>query len=150
MREKAILLIEDNPYDETLTKEAFLANNFQHPIFVAKDGEEALAILFGKDNHYKLKMDQHDIIVLLDLSLPKISGIDVLRQIRAHKKTRFLPVIVMTSSKEESDIINSYQLHANSYIRKPINYADLVVAIKALGYYWLALNEFPPLRTSPA
>lgn len=151
MKEKVILLVEDNPYDEVLTREAFKANNFKHRIILAKDGEEALNILFEHSANKQVSLQECDPIVLLDLKLPKVNGIEVLKEIRSHEHTQLLPVIILTSSKEESDILNCYTCTANSYIRKPVDFKEFVIVVKALGDYWLRLNEAPPvLQTKPA
>lgn len=139
--EKKILLIEDNPDDELLTLMAFKDNNIGNEVIVARDGEEALDYLFGTG-----KFNDRDLfilpqVVLLDLKLPKVDGLEVLKQIRANPITKLLPVVILTSSKEEIDIVNSYQLGANSYIRKPVDFEQFSDAIKQLGLYWLVLNE---------
>ena len=141
-----ILLIEDNPDDEALTLRALKKNNIMNEVVVARDGEQALAYLFrtgayaGRDNGV---MPQ---VVLLDLKLPKIDGLEVLRRIRADERTRLLPVVILTSSKEEQDLINGYRLGANSYIRKPVDFNQFTEAVRQLGLYWLVLNESPPTR----
>lgn len=141
---KNILLVEDNPDDELLTLMAFKDNNIKNEVIIARDGEEALDYLFGtgkyKDRNSKLLPQ----IILLDLKLPKVDGLEVLKQIRSNALTKLLPVIILTSSKEDMDIINSYQLGANSYIRKPVDFEQFSEAIKQLGLYWLVLNEVPP------
>ena len=139
--DKIILLVEDNPDDELLTLLAFKENNIVNEVVVARDGAEALDYLFGDetDNTQESKRLPH--IILLDLKLPKVDGLQVLQQIRSHPRTRLLPVIILTSSKEEVDIVKSYQLGANSYVRKPVDFEQFSEAIKQLGMYWLALNE---------
>jgi two-component system, response regulator len=141
--ERSILLIEDNPDDELLTLMAFRDNKIMNEIVVARDGEEALDRLFGAG-----KYSAHDVItlpqlILLDLKLPKIDGLEVLQKIRSAAETKYLPVVVLTSSREEMDIIKSYQLGANSYIQKPVDFEQFSEAIKQLGLYWLVLNELP-------
>jgi two-component system, response regulator len=141
--ERSILLVEDNPDDELLTLMAFRDNKIMNEIVVARDGEEALDILFGIGKH-----SSHDVItlpqlILLDLKLPKIDGLEVLHKIRSTAETKYLPVVVLTSSREEMDIIKSYQLGANSYIQKPVDFEQFSEAIKQLGLYWLVLNELP-------
>ncbi|MDF1550204.1 MAG: response regulator [Bacteroidales bacterium] len=140
---KNILLVEDNPDDELLTIMAFEDNNIINEVIVARDGEEALDYLFAtgkyKDRDRKILPQ----VVLLDLKLPKVDGLDVLKQIRSNELTQFLPVVILTSSKEEIDIINSYTLGANSYIRKPVDFGQFSEAIRQLGLYWLVLNELP-------
>lgn len=132
-----ILLVEDNPDDVELTRLAFEENHIANEMIVASSGDEALQYLFGDE-----PLDVS--IVLLDLKLPKISGIDVLRRIRANDRTAIMPVIVLTSSDEERDLIESYKLGANSYVRKPIDYTEFVEAVRQLGVYWLLLNLAPP------
>lgn len=142
MTMKPILLVEDNPDDELLTLRALKKNHIQNDVVVARDGPEALAWLFGDDNG-----DREPIvpsIVLLDLKLPKIDGIEVLRRIRTDPRTRLVPVVILTSSREEQDLINGYQLGANSYIRKPVDFPEFIQAVRQLGLYWLILNEPPP------
>ncbi len=143
MKGKSILLVEDNPNDELLTLRALKKNNILNDVVVARDGEEALNSLFGSAG--KPPMDS-PAVVLLDLKLPKIDGLEVLRQIRANDRTKFLPVVVLTSSKEESDLINGYKGGANSYVRKPINFEEFAEAVKSIGVYWLLLNEIPAPR----
>ncbi|HWD60826.1 MAG TPA: response regulator [Stellaceae bacterium] len=142
--EPTLLLVEDNPDDIELTRRAFARSNILSRIVVAQDGEEALDYLFGVGVH--AGRDPFDLphVVLLDLKLPKISGLDVLRRIRAEEATRHLPVIILTTSREERDIFSSYDLGANSYVRKPVDFAQFVEAARTLGFYWLALNERPP------
>jgi two-component system response regulator len=140
---KVILLVEDNPDDEALTLRAFQKNNIGNRIIVVRDGAEALDWLFKGGKH----ADRHDPepqIVLLDLKLPKVDGLEVLRLIRADPRTALLPVVIMTSSKEESDVLRGYELRANSYIRKPVDFARFVEAVREIGMYWLVLNEPPP------
>jgi len=134
---KFILLVEDDPDHELLTIRALKKANLANHIMVARDGEEAIAMLLGPD---AVKPQ----VVLLDLKLPKIDGLEVLRRIRAADSTRMLPVVVLTSSDEERDLIGSYQIGVNSYIRKPVNFVDFAEATRQLGMYWLVLNEPPP------
>lgn len=131
-----ILLVEDNPDDETLTRRALAKNNIQNEVRVARDGAEALELLQSITPE----------IVLLDLKLPKVDGLEVLRRIRADERTRLLPVVILTSSKEERDLVSGYGLGANSYIRKPVDFAQFVEAVRQLGLYWLVLNQPPPQR----
>ena len=133
---KLILLVEDDPDHELLTIRALKKSNIANDVRVARDGEEALNLLFG-ENAIKPQ------VVLLDLKLPKIDGLEVLRRIRQSDATRMLPVVVLTSSDEERDIVRSYQLGVNSYIRKPVNFTDFAEATRQLGMYWLVLNECP-------
>jgi CheY-like chemotaxis protein len=141
--ERNILLIEDNPDDELLTLMAFRDNNILNEIVVARDGEEALDLLFVTGKFKDREVKRLPQLILLDLKLPKVDGLEVLQKIRSTEKTRFLPVVVLTSSGEETDIIRSYQLGANSYIRKPVDFEQFSQAIKQLGIYWLVLNELP-------
>ena len=138
---KTILLVEDNADDEALTLRAFKKNNIRNPVFVVRDGQQALDYLFATDVH--AERDARDLpqVVLLDLKLPKVDGLEVLRRIRADERTRLLPVVILTSSKEEQDVINSYRLGANSYVRKPVNFDEFIEAARQLGLYWLLLNE---------
>jgi CheY-like chemotaxis protein len=141
--ERSILLVEDNPDDELLTLMAFRENNIMNNIVIARDGEEALNYLFGKGMYSDRDMNILPQLILLDLKLPKVDGLEVLQQIRSTAGTMYLPVVVLTSSREEMDIIKSYQLGANSYIRKPVDFGQFSDAIKQLGLYWLVLNELP-------
>ena len=134
---KVILLVEDDPDHEFLTIRALKKSNIVNTVLVARDGEEAINLLFGKD----AILPQ---VVLLDLKLPKVDGLEVLRRIRESEATRLLPVVVLTSSDEERDIVRSYQLGTNSYIRKPVNFGDFADATQQLGMYWLVLNQCPP------
>ena len=138
---KLILLIEDNESDEVLTVRALEKAKVANEIQVVRDGEEALAYLFGTGVHAGRDVTQLPTVVLLDLNLPKIGGLDVLRRIRADERTRRLPVVVLTSSGEEKDIVQSYDLGANAYVRKPVDYGEFAVAAQALGVFWLTLNE---------
>jgi two-component system response regulator len=144
MDEKLILLVEDNPDDEALTLRAFRKNNIKNKIVVAHDGEEALDYLFCKGVYLERDPCEVPEIILLDLKLPKVNGLEVLRQIRANARTRLLPVVILTSSKEEQDMIEGYSQGANSYVRKPVNFNQFLEAVKQLGLYWLVLNEPPP------
>ncbi|ASC73741.1 Response regulator [Halomicronema hongdechloris C2206] len=130
---RPILLVEDNPDDERLTLRALRQGKVTNPIQVARNGEEALTVLFSAD--------PLPTVVLLDLKLPKIDGLEVLRRIRGHDRTRLLPVVVLTSSSEERDIVESYSLGANSYVRKPVDFDQFTNAISQLGLYWVLINE---------
>lgn len=142
MNDKTILLVEDNPDDEELTILAFRKNNLSNNILVAHDGEEALEMLFGEEG----RSGPLPSIVLLDLKLPKVDGLEVLRRIRGDARTRMLPVVVLTSSMEESDLHESYNLGCNSYVRKPVSFAEFLEAARQLGLYWLLINQTPPPR----
>lgn len=143
MNDKTILLVEDNPDDEELTLLAFRKNNISNTIHVARDGAEALEFLFGGEGQ-KAPLPS---IVLLDLNLPKVDGLEVLRRIRSEERTRLLPVVILTSSKEDRDRFDSYSLGCNSYVRKPVSFAEFVEAARQLGLYWLLINETPPKTT---
>jgi two-component system response regulator len=138
-----ILLVEDNPDDEELTRIAFEESNLANQLVVARDGVEALEYLL--DSQRPLPQ-----MVLLDLKLPKLNGLEVLRRLRADERTRFLPVVILTSSDEERDLFDSYGLGANSYVRKPVDFAQFVESVRQLGLYWLVLNRTPPAPAAPA
>jgi two-component system, response regulator len=140
MTSKPILLVEDNPDDVALTLRALKKNNILNPITVASDGAEALEFLFDGDGADLMAPG----LILLDLKLPKVEGLEVLRRIRAHERTRVIPVVVLTSSKLEEDILTSYRNGANAYVRKPVNFTEFADAIKTLGMFWLLLNEAVP------
>ena len=140
---KTILLIEDNPDDEKLTIRAMKKNNIVNEIVVVRDGAEALEYLFGTGKYEGRNIYEAPQVILLDLNLPKIGGLEVLKRIRNHEATRLFPVVVLTSSKDEPDLIESYKLGANSYIRKPVDFNQFSDAIRQLGLYWLVLNEVP-------
>ena len=142
MSQRMILLVEDNPDDEALTRRALAKNNIQNEVRVARDGAEALELLFGTGAQKGDAVAPE--VVLLDLKLPKVDGLEVLRRIRADERTRLLPVVILTSSREERDLVSGYGLGANSYIRKPVDFAQFVEAVRQLGLYWLVLNESPP------
>lgn len=140
---KLILLVEDNPDDEELTRLALAKSNVLNEVVVAHDGAEALDYLHGRGVHAGRDTDKMPIVVLLDLKLPKIDGIEVLRRIRENERTRLLPVVILTSSREDQDLIATYSLGANSYIRKPVDFEQFTDAVRQLGLYWLVLNENP-------
>jgi len=144
MSKKVILLVEDNPDDEALTLHALEKSNVNHSIIVARNGAEALDYLFGTGAY--AGRDPHDLplVVLLDLKLPKIDGLEVLRRIRADERTQLLPVVLLTSSNEEEDRLKGYMLGANSYVRKPVDFDEFMRAAGQLGLYWILLNEPPP------
>jgi two-component system response regulator len=137
------LLVEDNPDDEALALRAFSKINISNKIIVARDGVEALDYIFATGQYADRDKTQIPSVVLLDLKLPKIDGLEVLRRIRTHDATKSMPVVILTSSKEEQDIVQGYNLGANSYVRKPIDYNEFVQAVSQLGVYWLLLNELP-------
>ena len=144
MGKKMILLVEDNPGDEALALRALRKNNIGNQVVVARDGVEALDFLFGRGAHAGRDTREMPHVVLLDLKLPRVDGLEVLRQVRADARTRLLPVVVLTSSEEKRDLLASYDLGANSYVRKPVDFERFVEATRQLGLYWLALNLAPP------
>jgi two-component system response regulator len=144
MEDKVILLVEDNPDDEALTLRAFKKNNIKNGVVVARDGAEALDYLFGTGRHAGRDITDLPQVMLLDLKLPKVDGLEVLRRVRADARTRLLPIVILTSSREEQDLMTGYRLGCNSYVRKPVNFDEFVEAARQLGLYWLVLNEAPP------
>ena len=144
MVNKGIMLVEDNPDDEALTLRALRKNNIQNDVVVAHDGVEALDYLFGTGLYVNRDTRVKPVVVLLDLKLPKVDGLEVLRRLREDTRTQLIPVVVLTSSKEEQDLISSYSFGCNSYIRKPVDFIQFVEAVRQLGLYWLVLNEAPP------
>ena len=144
-----ILLVEDNPDDEALTLRA-VRKHMPHGIVVVRDGAEALDFLFGTGDHAGRDLTLSPLLVLLDLKLPKVNGLEVLRRIRDDGRTRSIPVIVFTSSTEEQDILDSYRLGANSYIRKPVDYVQFCADLKQVMTYWLCVNQLPPQRNCSA
>jgi two-component system response regulator len=143
-RSRIILLVEDNPDDVELTLLAFEKSKIINDIVVARDGQEALDYLFATGSHAERDPSLLPEVVLLDLKLPKVDGHDVLRRMRADERTRRLPVVVLTSSNEEQDIVRSYDLGANSFVQKPVDFSEFIDAARHLGLYWLVLNEAPP------
>ena len=143
MTEKIILLVEDNRDDQELTLMAFEQSKIMNEVAVVRDGAEALDYLFKTGQHANRTLSDLPAVILLDLKLPKISGLEVLKRIRADDQTQLVPVVILTTSKEEEDIINSYKLGCNSYIRKPVNFTEFIEAARKLGLYWLGLNEVP-------
>jgi CheY-like chemotaxis protein len=141
---KVILLVEDNPDDEALAIRALNRHHVGNEIVVAHDGVEALEYLFGTGAYEGRDTNNKPAVVLLDLKLPRVDGLEVLRQLRNDPRTKFLPVVVLTTSSEEGDVINSYSLGCNSYIRKPVDFVQFSEAIRQLGMYWLLMNEPPP------
>ena len=143
MEDRVILLVEDNPDDEALTLRALKKNNITNEVVVAHDGAEALSLLLGEGNGDGANRALPQ-VVLLDLKLPKVDGLEVLRRLRADERTKLLPVVILTSSNEERDRLRGYGLGANSYVRKPVDFSQFIEAVKQLGLYWLLLNEQPP------
>ncbi len=144
MHNKVILLVEDNPDDETLTLRALSKNKILNEIVVARDGAEALDYLFGTGAHAGRDTTIQPQLILLDLKLPKIDGLEVLQRLRADPRTALLPVTILTTSNEERDVVTSYQLGVNSYVRKPVDSDSFIEAVRQLGLYWLVLNTAPP------
>ncbi len=143
MKEKFILLIEDNRDDEELTLMAFARSSFNNKVEVVRDGAEALDYLFGTGQYADRNLSKQPSVILLDLKLPKVNGLEVLRCIRNDDRTRLLPVVVLTTSKHEQDIVSSYELGCNSYVRKPVDFSKFLEATQQIGLYWLTLNEAP-------
>jgi two-component system, response regulator len=141
-----ILLVEDNPDDEALTLRALTKNNIKNEVMVARDGAEALEYLHGTGKYAGRDTSKLPQVVLLDLKLPKVDGLEVLRTMRADPRTRLLPVVILTSSVEEQDRVSGYELGANSYVRKPVDFTQFLEAARQLGLYWLVLNESPPAK----
>lgn len=146
MDKKIILLVEDNPDDEALTQRALKRNNISNELVVARDGVEALDYLFASGVYAGRDIRVMPQVILLDLKLPRIDGLELLRRLRADDRTKLLPVVILTSSKEEQDLISGYSLGANSYIRKPVDFSQFMEAVRQLGLYWLVLNESPPRK----
>lgn len=145
MNTKTILLVEDNPDDEILTIRALKKSNILNEVMVVRDGVEALDYLFGTGPYAGKDSNPLPQLILLDLKLPKVNGLEVLERVRTHERTRLLPVVILTTSDQERDLVDSYRLGANSYIRKPVDFYQFVEAVKQLGLYWLVLNESPPI-----
>jgi len=141
MEESIILLVEDNPDDEALTLRAIRKNHIANKVIVARDGAEALDYLFGRGAYEGRKVTDLPAVVLLDLKLPKLDGLEVLRRLRQDERTRLVPVVVLTTSNEERDVVESYSLGANSYVRKPVDFEQFSQAVGQLGMYWLLLNQ---------
>lgn len=146
MNPKVILLVEDDPNDETLTRRALKKSNILNEVVVAHDGVQALDYLFGEGAHAGRDVSELPSVVLLDLKLPKLDGLEVLRRIRADARTTLLPVVLLTSSNEDKDRLEGYRSGANSFVRKPVEFNEFMEAVKQLGLYWLLLNEAPPNR----
>ena len=145
MKQVEILLVEDSPHDAELTLRSLKKNNLANHVIVVTDGEEALDFIFARGAYSERKVENVPKVVILDLKLPKVDGLDVLRAMKSDLRTRVIPVVVLTSSKEESDIIESYRLGVNSYIVKPVDFDKFIAAVRDLGLYWLLLNQ-PPRR----
>jgi len=141
---KTIMLVEDNPDDQKLTLLAFQKNKIDNEIIIRQDGVEALDYLFGRNEYRHRDTGTMPAVILLDLKLPRLNGLEVLKQVRADERTKLIPVVILTSSQEEVDITASYGLGANSYVRKPVDFVKFTEAIWQLGMYWLLLNELPP------
>lgn len=146
MVNKIILLVEDNPDDIQLTLHALKKNNIKNEVIVVRDGAEALDYFFGKGKYEGRDLNEMPAVTLLDLNLPKIDGLEVLKQIRSNELTKLLPVVILTSSKEEKDILNGYEIGVNSYVRKPVDFTDFAEAVRSLGLYWLLYNETPIIK----
>ena len=144
MSDKMILLVEDNPDDEALTLRALEKNNILNRVMVVRDGAEALDYLFCQGAYAGRDASLQPAVTLLDLKLPKVDGLEVLKRLRADARTRLLPVVILTSSKEEQDVLSGYSLGANSYIRKPVDFTQFMEAVRQVGLYWLMMNESPP------
>ncbi|HYX36588.1 MAG TPA: response regulator [Oligoflexus sp.] len=143
---KTILLVEDNPDDEALTIRALRKAHVSNDIIVARDGAEALDYLFGTAAYEGRDLSHQPQVILLDLKLPKIDGLQVLEKIRSDKRTELIPVVILTTSKEEKDLIGGYSRGANSYVAKPVDFVEFTEAVKSLGMYWLLINERPPFK----
>ena len=144
VRDQVILLVEDNPDDQVLALRALKANNIETEVVIAQDGVEALDYLFATGSHADRNPSATPQVVLLDLQLPRIGGLEVLKQLRSNERTKLVPVVILTSSREERDIASGYSLGANSYVRKPVDFGEFKEAVRQLGLYWLLLNEPPP------
>jgi two-component system, response regulator len=150
MISKVILLVEDNPDDEALTRRALQKNNITNELIVARDGVEAIDYLFATGQYVGRDTKNTPAVILLDIKLPKLDGLEVLKRLRADDRTKLLPIVLLTSSKEEQDLVRGYSLGANSYVRKPVDFAEFIEAVRQLGLYWLMLNEMPPAMSAAA
>lgn len=148
MNTKYVLLVEDNPDDVALTRRAFKKSNIANEMVVATDGVEALDFLFGTGAHEGRDTSRMPEVVLLDLKLPKVDGLEVLRRLRGDERTSLLPVVILTSSKEKQDMLRGYALGANSYVRKPVDFIEFTEAVRELGLYWLILNQTPARQSN--
>jgi len=144
MKEKTILLVEDNPNDVALTLRALKKNGITNDVTIARDGAEALDCVFGTGAFEGQDVSVLPMLILLDLKLPKISGIEVLQRLRSDERTKLVPIVILTTSSEEQDLVDGYRFGANSYIRKPVDFNNFIEAVRQLGLYWLVLNEPPP------
>jgi two-component system, response regulator len=144
MHDRVIVLVEDNANDEELTLRAFRKSNIVNRVVVVRDGAEALDYFFLRGAHANRSTTEIAQVVLLDLKLPKVDGLDVLRELRSDERTRLIPIVVLTSSAEEQDLVRSYGLGANSYVRKPVDFTQFVEAVRQLGLYWLVINQAAP------
>jgi CheY-like chemotaxis protein len=149
LSQRVVLLVEDNADDELMTLRAFRKSGLHNPVVVVRDGAEALDYLFVQGRHANRDPSIRPQVVLLDLHLPRIDGLEVLRRIRANEQTRMLPVVVLTSSKEERDLVESYELGVNSFVHKPVDVTAFFEAVRQLGMYWLVLNELPSAAAAP-
>lgn len=145
MSNKVILLVEDNPDDQALTLRALKMHNILNPVVVARDGVEALDYLFATGAHAGRDTGVQPALILLDLKLPRIDGMDVLRRIREDSRTKLLPVVVLTSSREEQDVVEGYGCGANAFVRKPVDFQQFSESVRQLGLFWLVVNELPPV-----
>jgi len=143
---KTILLVEDNPDDAKLTLRAFKRNNMLNPVVVATDGVEALDFLFARGAYAERAGKPPPTLIILDLKLPKLDGLGVLKAVRDDERTKLIPVVILTSSKEDQDLVQGYSLGANSYVRKPVDFTEFQEAVRLLGIYWLMTNQAPPER----
>jgi len=144
MSQKMIMVVEDNPDDEELTLRALRQAKIANEIVVTRDGNEALEFVFGTGQYAGRNLDRMPAVILLDLKLPKLNGLEVLKRLRSDPRTKLIPVVVLTSSSEDEDMLRSYQVGANSYVRKPVEFASFANAVSQLGMYWMLLNETPP------
>jgi len=147
MSDKTILLVDDNDDDVVLTERALKRNNIANKVVVAKDGQEALDYLFGRGKYMGRDLNQMPVVTLLDINMPRVSGFEVLKEVRSNPRTKLLPIVCLTSSRQERDIIKSYQEGSNAYVTKPVDFEQFAEAVRQLGLFWLVLNEPPPQVT---